>query len=168
VAAGRRVLLIVTDVSKTGLIIPSLAAPWPCVGAIAHQIDILIDACQFRLSPKTLRAYLQRGLLVAMTGSNSSPAHPSPAPCSPRPKSPSGSGLAMRGIRHRLLAGEWPAHWRPERPWPGAPTSASCCGGRRHRHLRAFSALPEYEVAAFLARFQNVVAEAAWKSPPCS
>jgi hypothetical protein len=32
-------------------------------------------------------------------------------------------------------------------------------------HLRTFVALPEYEIAAFLARFQATVAEAAWKSP---
>jgi hypothetical protein len=31
--------------------------------------DVLVDACQFRISPQTLAEYLACGLLVAVTGS---------------------------------------------------------------------------------------------------
>lgn len=69
VAQGRRVLLVMVDQSKTGLIAPSPA----CVAGLHHRhpeyLDILVDACQFRIAPPTLRAYLQQGFMVALTGS---------------------------------------------------------------------------------------------------
>lgn len=66
---GQRVLLILVDVSKTGFIAPSPA----CVLAL-HQrypdtVDVLVDACQFRISPSTLQAYLENDFMVAVTGS---------------------------------------------------------------------------------------------------
>lgn len=69
VAQGRRVLLVMVDQSKTGLIAPSPA----CVLGLHHRhpenLDILVDACQFRVATSTLRAYLQQGFMVALTGS---------------------------------------------------------------------------------------------------
>jgi len=168
VAEGRRVLLIVADLSKTGLIIPSLDCALALRRRHRHQIDILIDACQFRLSPKTLRTYLQRGLLVAMTGSKFL-AGPSfagalfvPAEAAERLQELALPAEAAAGCSR----GEWPAHWRA-----GAAMAGRANFGLLLRwsaaieHLRAFSTLPEYEVAAFLARFRDVVAEAMWKSP---
>lgn len=69
VASGERVLLIMVDQSKTGLI-----APGPGCVMRLHQrypglVDVLVDACQFRIAPPTLRAYLQQGFMVALTGS---------------------------------------------------------------------------------------------------
>lgn len=66
-ALGQRVLLIMVDQSKTGLIAPS-----PVCAARLHQRDavaVLVDACQFRIAPETLRAYLQQGFMLALTGS---------------------------------------------------------------------------------------------------
>ncbi|MGV7210024.1 hypothetical protein ACLB1G_19450 [Oxalobacteraceae bacterium A2-2] len=66
---GGSVLLVLTDVSKTGLIVPGIAtvqrlqARWP------RQLRVLVDACQFRLAPHTVRAYLEQGWMVALTGS---------------------------------------------------------------------------------------------------
>ena len=34
-----------------------------------EDLDVLVDACQFRLAPATLRTYLAQGWLVAVTGS---------------------------------------------------------------------------------------------------
>ncbi|MDD5299482.1 MAG: hypothetical protein PHD65_03210 [Gallionella sp.] len=69
VALGRRVLLILVDQSKTGLIAPSPA----CISRLHYQfpdsVDVLVDACQFRIAPPTLRAYLEQGFMVALTGS---------------------------------------------------------------------------------------------------
>ncbi|MBP9712224.1 MAG: hypothetical protein KBD60_00865 [Sterolibacterium sp.] len=70
--AGQRVLLILTDVSKSGLIAPSPA----CALRLAQQhsrvpdaFHVLVDACQLRLAAATLRAYLAQGWMVALTGS---------------------------------------------------------------------------------------------------
>lgn len=68
-AAGRRVLLIVSDVSKTGMVAPSPACISLLQRQLADDIEVLIDACQFRLAPATLRAYLECGCMVALTGS---------------------------------------------------------------------------------------------------
>lgn len=64
---GQRVLLIMVDQSKTGLIAPSAA----CVADLhrRYPVEVLVDACQFRVTPATLRAYLQQGFMVALTGS---------------------------------------------------------------------------------------------------
>lgn len=66
---SRHVLLVMVDQSKTGLIAPSPA----CVAALhrrcAGRLDVLVDACQFRIAAATLRAYLQQGWMVAVTGS---------------------------------------------------------------------------------------------------
>ena len=61
-------LLVAVDQSKTGLIAPSTSALLN-MRQNFPQLQVLVDACQFRLSTKTLCAYLQQGCLVALTGS---------------------------------------------------------------------------------------------------
>lgn len=66
--SGAQVLLVLVDVSKTGLMGPSQA----CAVALKQQFPalmVLVDACQFRLSPASLAAYLADDILVAVTGS---------------------------------------------------------------------------------------------------
>lgn len=69
ISAGQRVLLHLIDVSKTGLILPSLAVVDGLCARFGDRLDVVVDACQLRLSPATVRAYLARGWLVALTGS---------------------------------------------------------------------------------------------------
>ncbi len=68
-AQGRRVLLHIMDSSKLGWRAPSEA----CLDEIAKrwrgQVQIVVDACQMRLGRRRLRAYLDRGYMVLMTGS---------------------------------------------------------------------------------------------------
>ncbi|WP_317201750.1 hypothetical protein [Janthinobacterium sp.] len=67
--AGETVLLVLTDVSKTGLIVPSIATALALQKRWPQRLRVLVDACQFRLAPATVRAYLAQGLMVALTGS---------------------------------------------------------------------------------------------------
>lgn len=69
IAMGRRVLLILADQSKTGLIAPSPACIAKLYRRHPDRIDVLVDACQFRIAPPTLQAYLEQGFMVALTGS---------------------------------------------------------------------------------------------------
>jgi hypothetical protein len=69
VAAGRRVLLNLVDVSKTGIIAPSLYCALELRQRFPVAVDVLVDACQFRLAPSTLRTYLENSFWVALTGS---------------------------------------------------------------------------------------------------
>ena len=68
-AGGRPVLLVLIDVSKTGLMSPSPACAKALAERFPGQVTVLVDACQLRLSGPTLGAYLDRGALVAVTGS---------------------------------------------------------------------------------------------------
>ncbi|MEI7456848.1 MAG: hypothetical protein WCK93_08975 [Nitrosomonadales bacterium] len=66
---GERVLLVMVDQSKTGLVAPGISCLMRLAQAYAARVAVLVDACQFRLSPYALRAYLQQGFMVAITGS---------------------------------------------------------------------------------------------------
>lgn len=68
-ALNRCVLLILVDQSKTGLIAPSPACVMELHRRYPDNIEVLVDACQFRIAMPTLRAYLEQGFMVALTGS---------------------------------------------------------------------------------------------------
>lgn len=68
-ASSQQLLLIVADQSKSGLRVPTAA----CVHALQQEfgarLHVLVDACQLRLAPDSVRNWLQAGCLVAITGS---------------------------------------------------------------------------------------------------
>lgn len=68
-AQGGCVLLQIMDSSKLGWRAPSAA----CLDEIARRwprkVQVVVDACQARLGRRRLRAYLDRGYMVLMTGS---------------------------------------------------------------------------------------------------
>ncbi len=160
VAAGRRVLLTLLDVSKTGLIAPSPA----CVAALQQrwpqQVDVLVDACQFRIAPALVRAHLEQRFMVALTGSKFI-------------AGPSFSGVLLvpdtlaRQLSRRALppamadyscAAEWPPGW----------AAASALGATANfglllrweaalAELNAFHRIPEQDIALFLQRFAAAV-----------
>jgi hypothetical protein len=69
IAEGKHCILVATDVSKTGLIAPELATVFALKAHFGAGLDLLVDACQLRVTPETIRAYLAKGCLVAVTGS---------------------------------------------------------------------------------------------------
>lgn len=69
ITRSRRVLLVMVDQSKTGLIAPSPACVVQLHQDFPEQVTVLVDACQFRINQPALRAYLQHGFMVAVTGS---------------------------------------------------------------------------------------------------
>ena len=69
VAAGRRCLLHVLAGSKTGLFAPSFEAAARLRARFGGQLEIVVDACQMRLSPERVRACLAAGWMVLVTGS---------------------------------------------------------------------------------------------------
>ena len=68
-SSGQSVLLILVDTSKTGLISPSPACAIKLKKRYPTLINVLVDACQFRISSATLRAYLNLEFMVMITGS---------------------------------------------------------------------------------------------------
>ncbi len=68
-ARGRAVLLHVLDTSKTGLSGPSREVAARLAALAPERMLVLVDACQLRCPLELLRADLERGFLVLVTGS---------------------------------------------------------------------------------------------------
>lgn len=159
-AEGRRVLLSVTDVSKTGLISPGLEAVLSLRWRFPGVVEVMVDACQFRLAPSTLRAYLEHGFLVAVTGSKfvTGPAY-SGALFVPH-------DLAER-LRGRLLRpelgaysarAEWPQGWNAAASMADAANFGLLLRWEAAlEEMAAFRAIPEAEVDVFMRRFAQAV-----------
>jgi hypothetical protein len=69
IAAGRRPLIHIVHRSKTGIIAPTLAAIDAVLDTYGDAVDLVVDACQGRISPATVGNYLKRGAVVFLTGS---------------------------------------------------------------------------------------------------
>ncbi|MHB8849131.1 MAG: hypothetical protein ACYC43_11910 [Burkholderiales bacterium] len=155
IAGGQRVLLTLTDVSKTGLIAPSPACAARLQQMYAGRLSVLVDACQCRIAPATLRAYLDCGYMVAITGSKfmTGPSFagalflPPGAPCGDIPLS--------------LLNYSARAEW-PESKQNGDLNDVANCGlllrwEAALTEMRAFYALPEWRVRAFMQNCADAI-----------
>ncbi|MDR3512835.1 MAG: hypothetical protein P4L73_14460 [Caulobacteraceae bacterium] len=158
--AGRRVLLTVADVSKTGLIAPGLSAVMALRRRFPRTLEVLVDACQFRLAPATLRAYLEAGLMVAVTGSKflTGPTFSGalfvPAAAGERLR----ARLLKPGFALYSARAEWPAGWVAGAALPDAANFGLLLRWRAAvAELAAFRALPEARVAGFLSAFADAV-----------
>jgi len=69
VAAGIKIILHALDLSKTGLLAPSPMFLRHLRAAHGEKFDIVVDACQARLSSASVRAYLALDAVVLITGS---------------------------------------------------------------------------------------------------
>ncbi len=160
VAAGRRVLLNLVDVSKTGIIAPSVCCALELRRRFSSAVDVLVDACQFRLAPSTLRAYLENGFWVALTGSKfvGGPAF-SGALLLP--------SVASRRLRTHILSpslsaysarADWPQGWMGRHSLSDTANYGLLLRWEAALvELRSFRALSEAAVAGFLELFAEAV-----------
>jgi len=143
-AAGCQVLLIQTDISKSGLIAPSYACSTDLKRTYGARLEVMIDACQFRLAPDTLRACLAHGYSIALTGSKFV------------------GGPSFSGVL--LIPSE-------ENETPAAPLDATPNFGLVLRweaalyELRAFRSVPEAVITDLLHRFARVVQDRLNRDP---
>jgi hypothetical protein len=159
-ARGHRVLLTVVDVSKTGIIAPRPAYAAALAKRLPQAVEILIDACQFRLAPTTVRAYLEHGFMVAVTGSKflTGPAF-------------AGALLIPAGVARRLRLRRLPPGLRcysAQAEWPRGWAAATALADVENyglllrweaalEELRAFRAIPDAAIAEFAATFGRAV-----------
>lgn len=157
---GRRVLLILIDPSKTGLIAPSPGGVLALRHRFPDKIDVLVDACQFRIAPPALRAYLEHGFMIALTGSKflTGPSF-------------SGALLLAQETAQRLQArpfpallaasaarADWPLNWTmPKIVADTANFGLLLRWEAALRELRTFRSLPEAMVGAFLQNFAAAI-----------
>lgn len=160
--AGRRVLLVLADVSKTGLVAPSPASALALRQRLPQAVDVLVDACQFRIAPPTLRAYLKQGCMVALTGSKFVTGPPfSGALLIPAVSAHSLRGRTLpRALSAYSTRSDWPENWRTA----GLLDDVANFGlllrwEAALEELRAFRAVPEEEVADFLRKFASAICQ---------
>ena len=168
IGEGRRVLLVITDISKTGLISPSPACALSLGRRFPGSLDVLVDACQLRLSAGTLTAYAERGWMIAATGSKflSGPAF-SGALFVPR-------SLADR-LRNRIVSpklaafsarGDWPEGWAIRgRLDPRENFGLLLRWEAALEELRRLRTIPESEIGRFLEAFAEAGGAAIAREP---
>jgi hypothetical protein len=162
IAAGRRVILHVLDLSKTGLLAPGLAFLHRLRADHGAAFDLVVDACQARLSPASVGQYLALDAVVLVTGSKFFTGPPFAGAALVAP------AIAARLAEHRLPAGLDAYFGRDDFP-PDCPAAANLppvgnygLALRWHAALAemaAFFAVPPASRADILAGFGNVVAE---------
>ncbi len=168
VAKRQRIFLILVDVSKTGIIAPSPDCVMELRRRFPDRVDVLVDACQFRIAPFTLRAYLEQNFMVALTGSKFitgptfSGALLFPASVARRFRR---HGLP-RALRPYSARGDWPKSWvTAERLNDVANFGLLLRWEAALQELRAFRAISELEIANFLQEFAKVVRERLLSDP---
>jgi hypothetical protein len=112
--AGERPLLHVVHRSKTGLIAPPPPVLERLVSRFGDRMDVVVDACQGRISPEMIRSYLDLDATVFVTGSKFLGGPPFsafalvPETLSRRMLDPAPSAKGLGGFFAR---GEMPANW---------------------------------------------------------
>ncbi len=137
IATGHRVILHVLDLSKTGLLAPSPAFLTELRSRHGEKFDIVVDACQARLSAQAMKAYLALQAVVLITGSKFFTGPPF-----------AGALLIPAAIAARLRHGELPAgleayFGRGEFPESCKAADALPPGGNYGLSLRWHAALAE-------------------------
>lgn len=157
--AGGRCLLVLTDVSKTGVIAPSPACARRLAKKHGQALEVLVDACQFRLSPESIAAYLQDDFMVAVTGSKfvTGPTFCGalllPAAIARRVRSAS-----LLSLRPYSTRAHWPATWEAAHELPDVMNTGLLLRWEAAlAELDAFATLPAGFSEAFLVRWGAAV-----------
>lgn len=157
---GQRVLLVLTDVSKTGMIAPSPACALALRQRLPHAVNVLVDACQFRIAPATLRGYLERDFMVALTGSKfvSGPPFSGALLIPAAAASHSGRRIVPRALSAYSTRADWPEHWDASAlPGNVANFGLLLRWEAALAELRAFRSVPEEDVRKFLQEFAHAI-----------
>ncbi|MBC3813242.1 hypothetical protein [Undibacterium aquatile] len=157
---NKRVLLVLADVTKTGMIGPSVQCALALRNTFPDQLEVLVDACQFRLTNATLNAYLDQQFLVAVTGSKfiSGPSFSGALFFPPEAAIRYRQQNAPAGLYAYSSRADWPASWTG---MDGLQKKANV--GLLVRwvaamaELRAFRALPDDAVNQFVQAFRRAV-----------
>ncbi|MBK1891084.1 hypothetical protein Undi14_13660 [Undibacterium sp. 14-3-2] len=157
---NKRVLLVLADVTKTGMIGPSVQCALALRNQFPDQLEVLVDACQFRLTNATLNAYLDQQFLVAVTGSKfiSGPSFSGALFFPPEAAIRYRQQTAPAGLYAYSSRADWPASWTG---MDGLQKKANV--GLLVRwvaamaELRAFRSLPDDAINQFVQAFRRAV-----------
>jgi len=158
---GRHVLLTLADVSKTGMLSPGVDCALELHRRLYGAVDVLVDGCQFRLAPATLRAYLAHGFMVALTGSKflTGPAFSGALLVPPRLARRLRDRALPAGLAAYSARAEWPSGWAGADRLPDLTNYGLLLRWQAAlAELEAFAALSDADVTGFVAEFGRAVA----------
>ncbi len=169
VGAGGRAVLFAMDHSKLGNACPSETCLTEIEARFGASVQIVIDACQMRLGRGRIRAHLERGRMVLITGSKFFAGPPLsgallvPALAASRMAQ---ANMVPEGLGDYSIAADWPSAWRGVRAglerrvrigpllrWSAALAEMDAFyqapEGRRRLALAAFAAAVPRAIAPF-------------------
>ena len=159
-AMGRRALVHVVHGSKTGLILPELPEIDRLLAEHGDQVSLVVDACQARITSEALRAYLDRGAIVFLTGSKFMGGPPFSGFALVPPRATERAGPLPAGLANVFRRAEWPEGW------PGREQLAEEDNRGLWLRLEAaifelerFQALPPGSIERIVGAFQQALAE---------
>ncbi|TRW93006.1 hypothetical protein [Candidatus Methylobacter oryzae] len=167
-ASNRRMLLILVDQSKTGLIAPSPACAMALHRRYPNNIEVLVDACQFRIATSTLRAYLEQGFMVALTGSKflNGPSFSATLLLPPNAAKRLQQRALPRGLLPRSFRADWPDAWRGAEQLTHAANFGLLLRCEvALTELRRFRAVPEPAIVEFIHTFAEAVHQRLMSDP---
>ncbi len=159
---GRRVLLVLMDVSKTGLTSPSIACAQDLKQRFPEQVEVFVDACQLRLAPATLAAYLAQDFMIGITGSKfmTGPAFSAALLIPPGVSDRLSQAPLPRALTRLCALGEWPEEMTGERAFDERANFGLLLRWEAAlEEMRAFSQLPQTAVQAFFTDFAEAMGE---------
>ena len=155
---GRKAVVHVVHGSKTGLTLPALPDVEALVAAYGDAMTVVVDACQLRIRPATVRHYLDLGCVVLMTGSKFAGGPPFSGFAFVPPALLARARPLPEGYRRLAIRAEWPSEW------PGADTLPVSGNFGLLLRLQAalieierFAALSEARTTHIIARFSHQV-----------
>ncbi len=163
---GRNVLIHRLDVSKTGQSAPSLDWLADICDKERDHILVLADCCQLRCSPKHMRALLESGFFVALTGSKfaGGPTFCGALLVPPQLKDRLRAKDMPSGLSAYSAQWDWPSSLRANMPLAFLPASNMGLALRWQAalaELETFFALPTRLRNAIMLRFYEEVARRA-------
>lgn len=161
VAAGRRVILHALDLSKTGLLAPGIGLLCDLRARFGNAFDIVVDACQMRLSPERVRAYLALDAVVQITGSKffTGPPFTGAALLPPAIAARLARGRLPAGLDAYFGRGEWLGEAETARQLRDSVNYGLALRWRAAlAEMSAFAAVPEARTIEILDRFAETVA----------
>lgn len=166
-AEDRQVLLIVADVAKTGLLAPSPACVMVLQRQLGERLTILVNACQLRLAPATLQAWLAQGCLVALTGSKfiGGPSFSGALLVPSRLAARWRNTAVPASLQAYSAQAAWPAGWQVD-ALPDTPNFGLLLRWEAAlAEMRAFHALPDADVKRILEHCAAAVRERLARDP---
>jgi hypothetical protein len=161
-AAGKAVVLHVMDRSKFGSRCPTQACLRRVISTWPGSVQVVVDACQMRLSRRRLRHYLEQEFMVLITGSKFFTGPPLsgalliPARASAMMEQ---AGAVPSGLELYTNRNDWPAAWHgirsklPVRPNVGQLLRWVAAV----EEMRTYFAVPEFYRILALQEFSRIV-----------